>query len=66
MEVVEQAALADTCCNKQKERENQCSNTKPEALTPEQVLAAIERAQKWIGRIEARALRAIALGKRDV
>lgn len=41
-------------------------HSKPEALTPEQVLAAIERAQKWIGRIEARALRAIALGRRDV
>ncbi|MBV7417931.1 hypothetical protein KW830_05620 [Comamonas sp. CMM03] len=39
---------------------------KPEALTPEQVQAAIERAEKWLGRIEARALRAIALGQRDV
>lgn len=35
-------------------------------LTPAQIQAAIDRAQRWIGRIEARALRAIALGKRDV
>jgi len=39
---------------------------KPEALTSEQMQAALERAEKWLGRIEARALRAIALGQRDV
>lgn len=43
--------------------------TKPktrEKLTPEQVQLALERARRWLGRIEARAMRAIALGKRDV
>lgn len=35
-------------------------------LTPEQVQLALERARRWWGRIEARAMRAFALGKRDV
>ncbi|MEJ2800609.1 hypothetical protein WAE61_01920 [Comamonadaceae bacterium PP-2] len=39
--------------------------TQGQALTPTQIHAAVERAQRWIRRIEARALRAIALGKTE-